>query len=391
MKKTKSLFATIASFFLLSFFTPSQAQPRNTDRERLIAEIAELNSRLRGTPAGRAAGLPLREAAEARRRAMVELMRTGPSEALSLALSAPERQALTAQDPSLDALLETQGRWSGDIETYVFDDFEGKTARTVNFLVSPSVRLEVHAAGRPLPGECGWTAEFEGIALDGVAAGFAVKLERAVGAGECSNLGEQRTLGIAVSLPGMELPMTEADIHQMLFAPSPPSMDHFLRLTSRRQAWLSGRVTSVRLDRVFTCNQPDELSDAVFLALARAMDLTAYRRFVLFIPSEAGDCWWAGLGNLNCARRPSLPDHWRSVSWIRVPKSVPEWLSNTVHHELGHNFGLNHSNSRKFAAVPLGGARPAGRVARIRGSTHGDGERSRSIHSASERPCGVGD
>jgi hypothetical protein len=358
MKKTKSLFATIASFFLLSFFTPAQAQPRDTDRERLIGEIAELNSRLRGTPAGRAAGLPLREAAEARRRAMVELMRTAPSEALSLALSAPERQALTAQDPSLDALLETQGRWSGDVETYIFDDFEGKTARTVNFLVSPSVRLEVHAAGRPLPGECGWTAEFEGIALDGVAAGFAVKLERAVGAGDCSNKGEQRTLAVAVSFPCYGLSMSLADVQRMVFAPEGPSLDHFVRVHTRGQAWVTGKAVPFRADREYGCREYDELVEAAIRALSETEDLTQYRRLLIFLPMLPGECYWGGLGTANCLRRDSLPTHWHSVSWMRVPMNMTQgawdWVMRVVFHEVGHNFGFAHSNSRKFPAISLG-------------------------------------
>jgi hypothetical protein len=363
MKKTKSNFSIIVSFFLLSFFTPAQAQPRDTDTERLRQEIAELNSRLRGSSAGRAAGLPLREAAEARKKALVELMRMAPSEALSLSLSAPERRALTAQDPSLDALLETQGRWSGDIETYVFDDFKGKTARTVNFLVSPSVRLEVHSAGRPLPGECGWTAEFEGIALDGVAAGFAVKLERAVGAGDCSNMGEQRSLSVAIGFPNRPASMTVAEVEEMMHATNTPSMGQFLRLFTRGQAWLTGKVVTVQLDRQYTCEEYGAMTEAVFRAPSGTEDLTRYTRFVLFADLP-GNCPWAGLGSVNCRRQTSLGNHWASISWIRVAPITDNlgWTSalGVVIHELGHNFGFLHSNARKFAAVPLGGPEQKG-------------------------------
>lgn len=367
MNPEKSVHCGIILSFFLSFFDPTggsaRAQERGTEEEKLRQEIVELNRRLRGSSAGRAAGRPLREAAEARKKAMVELMRTAPSEALSLALSAPERQALTAQDPSLDALLETQGRWSGDIETYVFDDFEGKTARTVNFLVSPSVRLEVHAAGRPLPGECGWTAEFEGIALDGVAAGFALKLERAVGAGDCTNMGEQRSLSVAIGFANRPASMSVAEVEEMMHSANTPSMGHFLRLFTRDQAWLTGKVVTVQLDRQYTCEEYGAMTEAVFRALSDTEDLTRYRRFVLFADLP-GNCPWAGLGSVNCRRQTSLGNHWASISWIRVAPITSNyaWASvlRVVIHELGHNFGFHHSNARKFAGAPLGGSEQKG-------------------------------
>lgn len=135
-------------------------------------------------------------------RAMVEWMRAAPSEAYAARLSPAERAALVQQDPALDAWVEVHGRWRGGIQVLAADDFERGLGWIEHYLISEDFRLEVHAIGRPLPAECGWTAEFEGTALNGVAAGFVVSQERAVGIGDCSNLGEQRVLGVAVSFPG---------------------------------------------------------------------------------------------------------------------------------------------------------------------------------------------
>jgi len=330
-----------------------QAQPNRPDAVRLREEVTQWTDQLRSLPAARAAGIPLRDAAARRAGALVELMRAAPSAAYAARLSAAERQALVAQDPGLDGLLETQGRWRGDVQALAVDDFEQGAGWTVHYLSGKDLRLEVHAIGRPLPGECGWTAEFEGIALNGVAAGFAVSLERAAGEGDCSNIGEQRTLGVAVSFPGKELTLTESQISSLLLAPAAPSLDHFLREQTRGQTWVSGAVASVRLDRSYSCSEFSELADAVFRALSERDDLTQYRRFFLFFPVGAGEsCAWAGLGSLNCWRSLLGKPHWHSISWISV-RSSPVGPK-VVHHEAGHNFGLEHSSSRRFSGLALG-------------------------------------
>jgi hypothetical protein len=330
-----------------------QAQPNRPDAARLREEVNEWTSRLRGAPTARAAGIPLREAAVRRAGALVELMRAAPSAAYAARLSPEERQALVAQDPGLDALLEAHGRWRGDVQALAVDDFERGAGWTEHFLSGKDLRLEVHAIGRPLPGECGWTAEFEGIALNGVAAGFLLSLERAAGEGDCSNIGEQRTLGVAVSFPGKELTLTESQISSLLLAPAAPSLDHFLREQTRGQTWVSGTVASVQLDRSYSCSEYSELADAVFRALSERDDLTQYRRFFLFFPVGTGEsCAWAGLGSLNCWRGLLGSPHWHSISWISV-RSAPVG-PRVVHHEAGHNFGLQHSSSRRFSGLALG-------------------------------------
>ncbi|MCX7605002.1 MAG: hypothetical protein N2036_13075, partial [Bryobacteraceae bacterium] len=158
-------FVVILSVSVAAFPARGQFEAAIEERARLSEEVQAWNGRLRGTATGRAAAVPLREAAEARRRAMIGLMRAAPAEAVMLALSQEERQALVSQDAALDSLLERHGRWEGGIEAIVYDDFERKESRIVRFLHSGALRLEVHAAGQPLPEECGWNAVFEGVEL----------------------------------------------------------------------------------------------------------------------------------------------------------------------------------------------------------------------------------
>jgi len=339
------------------------AQTYQDSGAKLREEVAEWTKHLRSMPTGRSAATSLREAAERRGKALMELMRAAPAEAYAASISPAERQALVRRDPALDAWLEVHGRWRGWIEVLAVDDFERAASRISYYLSAENQRLEVHAIGRPLPAECGWTAEFEGVALNGVAVGFVLSQERAVGAGTCSNLGEQKVLGVAVSFPDRQLTIPETDISTLLFSPAAPSLDHFLREQTGGRTWVTGTTARVQVDRTYGCNEADALADAVFRVLAEQGELNKYTRFLLFFPIAQRESCFGYISSINCALFGQRANHWYSISWIAIRSDDASVDAKMIDRILGHHFGLSFSSSRRFTGLALGAPGEQGRVA----------------------------
>lgn len=149
--------------------------------------------------------------------------------------------------------------------------------------------------------------------------------------------------------------ISESDISTLLFSPSPPSLDHFLQDQTRGQTWVTGTTTRVELDRSYGCNESWALSDHVFRVLAERGEFRKFTRFVLFFPITAAEtCSYAGLGSVNCWQSNEFGKHWHSITWIPVRTNGPSVGAKLLHHELGHNFGLHHSSSRRFTGLALG-------------------------------------
>jgi hypothetical protein len=353
----------LAAAVFLAVCAPAQNPSGSV--QPLRDELARLTPLLAAPPAARSAQQPPEEIAAARRDAMIALMRLSPGDAFQLALSPAQRAALIARDSALEPFLERHGQWSGSLESLAVDETPGQ-GRIVTYILDPSARLEVHSIGRPLPTDCGWRAEVQGVALGGVAAGFVTALEKSAGAGDCSNLGEQKVLAVAISFPNKPLSLTNAQIEEALFSPSAPSLDHYWRENSAGAAWVSGKVVSLALNRAYSCQETNELADAVFEALAARENLTQYRRVFFFFALDNQDpCGFGGLGTVNCWQRSVQGAlHWLAMAWLPVrPATDRPWLfRHATLHEAGHMLGLLHANSRRFSRFALGARGQLGAV-----------------------------
>lgn len=150
--------------------------------------------------------------------------------------------------------------------------------------------------------------------------------------------GEQRTAVLLVNFrDDASQPITHAAAHALVFG----TVSDFYREASYRKTYLSGDVHgyfTVPLS-VGDC-ATDEIADLVEgQAAARGVDLTKYRRFIYLMRNTG--CSIAGANS-----GVSLP----SRAWINSDGISAQLIV----HELGHNFGLLHAQSRDCGAAVLG-------------------------------------
>jgi hypothetical protein len=107
------------------------------------------------------------------------------------------------------------------------------------------------------------------------------------------------------------------------------------------QTWLEGDVSgwhTIAVDNT-NCDTTLIASRADAAASAAGYDLSAYGRFVYIFPTVSV-CGWSGSGTVG-----GVP----SQSWINGKFELK-----TIGHELGHNFGLQHSHALECGATTLG-------------------------------------
>ena len=151
-------------------------------------------------------------------------------------------------------------------------------------------------------------------------------------------LGAQKTLVMLVNFadnPGQ--PWTPADAHNHIFGDA----SNFYFENSYGQTWLVGDVAGwYTLPMNSTCDVAAIATAAKQAAVAAGYSLAAYQHYIYAYPANA-TCGMSGQGTIG--GNPS-------ELWINGDLSL-----HTVAHEMGHNFGLYHSNSLKCDAGVLSG------------------------------------
>jgi hypothetical protein len=151
-------------------------------------------------------------------------------------------------------------------------------------------------------------------------------------------LGEQSTVVILVNFQdtATEMPFTLADAHDAIFG----TVNDFFFEASYTQTWFVGEVYGwYTLPIDSTCNTIDITNAADAAAAATGVDLSAYGRLI-YVMQGSAQCFWSGAS-----------DMWTYPSRAWLNGNLDPMV---IAHELGHGFGLNHSNLLDCGDTVLG-------------------------------------
>ncbi len=156
------------------------------------------------------------------------------------------------------------------------------------------------------------------------------------------NLGSQKTLVIVANIGDNKAPVTIEEAKRLVFEKKPQTVQDYYINNSYGQAYLIGDVKGPYTLPANTCWS--DTTNAVLSEAFKSGDLKGfnYDRLILAIPCAPGCNCYGGLGTLGKERDVVLPNGQLanySISWDFSFDLI------VVGHELGHNFGADHSNS----------------------------------------------
>src|SRR5262249_22148101 len=143
-----------------------------------------------------------------RSKALKDLIREAPGEALGLAFSQDLINDLSAKFPASAGLIEKHGTWQGPSEHMVMDDPGHQIRKFQVQIRSGNETLQVYSAqGEP---HCisGNTLTATGVRVENVLAAGSTNVQTAatVAAASCSTVGPQNTAILLVQFPAISLP-----------------------------------------------------------------------------------------------------------------------------------------------------------------------------------------
>ncbi len=174
----------------------------------------------------------------------------------------------------------------------------------------------------------------------------------------CAVAGQQQVAVLLVTLPGTPAPsLTKTDVADAFFGAS-GSLDAWLREVSYGKTSVTGDVFGwYTLDASYTCDRYEDMRTAAIAAADRDVDFRRYSRIFIVVAGETG-CSWTGIGTMGCASLSSQRDgsFAASTSWVLAGafNGKPGAAVPLLAHEMGHNLGLAHAASRRFAGEALG-------------------------------------
>jgi M6 family metalloprotease-like protein len=264
-------------------------------------------------------------------------------------LNAPETAAATERGESL----------VGRVETIVVDEPTGHGARARRFVADDGRAFALDLPSGTAEPESGSSVSVSGVVVGGHITASSVRmLGKSQSPPSCAAVGQQQIAVLLVTLPGTPAPsLAKTDVADAFFGAS-GSLDSWLREVSYGKTSATGDVFGwYTLDASYACDRYEDLRTAAIAAADRDVDFRKYSRIFIVIAGETG-CSWTGIGTMGCAPLSSQRDgsFTSSTSWVlagaftgQPGASVP-----LLAHEIGHNLGLAHAATRRFAGEALG-------------------------------------
>jgi hypothetical protein len=302
------------------------------------------------------------ETATARQQVLGELLQDEPASVLKYAF--PEH-VLDKMPDSVRGYIEERVELEGELEA-LYKDYKDGSHQLLHFLKSngkryslsfstPPARLDpgkpVRVTGLMLnsnpPEESGGSNGTLLISTGGDNIQYLALVDSNGGTSESQGgvlgepvnpIGEQRTLVLLVNFQDTAdiTPYTPAQAHDAVFG----TVNNFYQEASSGKTWLTGDVRGwYTLPIASTCDGNTVASEADAAAAADGIDLGAYGR-IIYIMKDDASCFWAG---------SSLLFVYPSRAWTRAGLD-PQVIA----HELGHGFGLGHSNFLDCGSTILG-------------------------------------
>jgi hypothetical protein len=282
--------------------------------------------------------------AQERRARLARLVETDPAAVLRLALSDGDRATLS---PRVRDFIEKRVELEGTLQVLIEDRADG--SRRLSFLESDSgERYALYFASQPTRLVSGARVKVTGLKIDqAIAIASGEKdVERISGVSTASveatavlgnTFGAQNTAVILVNFSDKIVqPYSVATAQSVVFT----SASNFDLENSYGQTWLTGNVfgwyTIATTSTI--CDYSTIATQARAAATAAGVNLSNYRHHVFAFPDNA--CGWWGLGSVG--GNPSS-------AWINGSFQLM-----VVGHEMGHNFGLDHSHSLDCGSEVLG-------------------------------------
>ncbi len=260
------------------------------------------------------------------------------------------------------------GHWEGRVAMRVEEDLAASASRTVVSLRTAQGALEI----APDSVNPAWKPN-QRISIDGRLSGARIAVDHwsaqevhsAVStqsapeavSGTCSTTGEQKLAVLMLSFPSTPFPsyVTASYVQSTLFGPD-PSTAGFIAAASYGKTTISGQVIGpLSMPTDFPVEDFEDVANAAINAADQLIDLREYNRIILMAPTKivAGNPEaFIGCMELNS---PSYGAFNGSLVFMPAEESTsPFYFYRSIAHELGHNFGAEHSNSLDYGADTLG-------------------------------------